>query len=97
MQFFTAPQIIVRHDDHEKLVGSIGAISCGGHHTKDTVGIGYWLRKEKMRITVTTHRYSTVGEMAIWDETLPDAETHLDVIVEFASVEDANRFVAYWG
>ncbi|KQM20171.1 hypothetical protein [Novosphingobium sp. Leaf2] len=92
MEFFTAPQIIVRETAATNdLLGSLQAISVGDG--EDSIGLGFWLRKQGMRITVTTQRYNTAGEVF---GGFPESLILMDAIVEFSSVEDANRFVAQW-
>lgn len=95
MQFHSAPTIVVRNTRAtEALWESLVFISSGGG--QDQVGLRYWLRKQQMKITVTSHRYATTGEMQLYDETAPDNEILIDVLVEFASMDDANRFIVQW-
>jgi len=92
MEFFTAPQVIIRETAATyDLLGSLHAISVGDG--EDSIGLGYWLRKQGMRITVTTQRYDTAGDMF---GGFPDNHLIMDAIVEFATVEDANCFIAQW-
>lgn len=94
MEIYNPTQIIVREKTHTRLVETLAIIAMGGGH--DQIGLGYWLQREDMRIVVAPLRFDTIGEMGDLDPTVPSNRLLDDVVVEFASLNDAQRFMEQW-
>lgn len=94
MNLFIAPQVIINEDTHPVIAQTLAFLAVGGG--RDEIGMGDWLAANRMRINISPMRYQSTGEMAFYDDTLPNNWLLSTVTVEFASIEHANLFIARW-